>query len=348
MTEERIDDERYLWEGTGEPDPEIARLEALLSPLGHRPRPLRVPARRPVRRWVRVLVPALAVAAMAFLVASAAWVSWTARRDGWDVQRVGGAPVVGGVRVAGDLAGARLGVGGWLVTDGASRARIAVGEIGEVDVDPNTRLQLVTSGGHEHRMALARGTIHATIWAPPKFFYVDTPSAVAVDLGCAYTLQVADDGSGAIRVTHGWVGFQSGGREVFIPEGAVCATRPGPGPGTPRYEDAPAGYGDALAVLDFGGAADARRGPALDLVLSSARPRDALTLWHLLTRGSLEERGRVYDRMAAIAPPPAGVTREGVLAGERASLDRWWDALGLESTTWWRLWKRDWGGGQAP
>jgi len=344
MSEGQMDDERYLWDRSGEPDAEIVRLEALLSPLRHRGQPLGVRPRPPVRRWVRMLVPALAVAAMMFLVASAAWFSWTARRDGWDVQRVGGAPVVSGVRVAGNRGrdGARLAVGGWLVTDGASRARIEVGEIGEVEVDPNTRLQLVTSSGREHRMALARGTIHATIWAPPKFFFVDTPSAVAVDLGCAYTLQVADDGSGMVRVTHGWVGFQSGAREVFIPEGAVCSTRRGNGPGTPRYEDAPAGYAGALAVLDFSDAGDARRASALDVVLSRARPRDALTLWHLLRRGSLDERRLVYERMAVLAPPPDGVTREAVLAGDRAALDRWWDALGLESTTWWRLWKRDW------
>jgi hypothetical protein len=288
----------------------------------------------------------MAAAALLALVASAAWFSWTARRNGWDVQRLGGAPVVGGVRVAGadERATARLPVGGWLVTDGGSRARVEVGEIGEVDVDPNTRVQLVVSGGREHRMALARGTIHARIWAPPGFFFVNTPSAVAVDLGCAYTLHVADDGSGMIRVTHGWVGFQSGAREVFIPEGAVCPTSRGAGPGTPRYEDAPQGYTEALAVLDSR-LTGRERANALDVVLARARPRDAFTLWHLLPRGSREERGRMYDRMAELAPPPSGVTREAILAGDRASLDRWWDALGLESTTWWRLFKRNWEGG---
>ena len=34
----------YLWDGSGPPDPEVARLEALLSPLAH-DAPLRLPAR---------------------------------------------------------------------------------------------------------------------------------------------------------------------------------------------------------------------------------------------------------------------------------------------------------------
>src|SRR5262249_52395652 len=188
----------------------------------------------------------------------------------------------------------RLGVGKWLETDARSRARVAVGQIGRVDVDPNSRLQLVESRAPEHRMSLEQGTIHARIWAPPRFFFVNTPSAVAIDLGCAYTLHVAEDGSGLVQVTHGWVGFEYAGRESFIPQQAVCATRAGLGPGTPRYEDAPNGYAAALARLDFGAADDPERAAALDLILTNARRRDALTLWHLLRRGTADERGRVF------------------------------------------------------
>ena len=57
-------------------------------------------------------------------------------------------------------------------------------------------------------MSLSKGAIHARIWAPPKQFFVNTPSATAVDLGCEYTLQVDEDGGGLIRVTLGWVSFE--------------------------------------------------------------------------------------------------------------------------------------------
>jgi hypothetical protein len=209
-------------------------------------------------------------------------------------------------------------------------------------VDPNTRVQLVTTGTREHRMALERGTIHARIWAPPKFFYVNTQAAVAVDLGCAYTLQIDNAGIGLLRVTHGWVGFEREGRDTYVPEGAVCVTRSDQGPGTPRYEDAPSGYSEALALLDFGRPDDPGRAEALNLVLSTARRRDGLSLWHLLTRGSPAERAKVYDRLGELVPPPNGVTKEKVLAGERDALNRWWDWLGIDVSTWWRLFKKKW------
>ena len=60
-------------------------------------------------------------------------------------------------------------------------------------------------------------------------------------------------------------------------------------------------------------------------MLDQARPRDTLTLWHLLTRVDGEDRVRVYDKMAAFAPPPAGVTREGVLQLDQKMLDAWRD-----------------------
>jgi hypothetical protein len=281
----------------------------------------------------------LAAAAGIVLLLGAAWIVRAIRTSSWSVEQVSGAPEVNGRAVSED---GSLAVGEWLVTDGASRARVAVGHIGQVDVYPHTRVQLVTARGREHRLALERGTIHARIWAPPKFFYVNTPAATAIDLGCAYTLQVDDSGAGLLRVTHGWVGFERDGREAYIPQGAMCRTRADIGPGTPYYEDAPSGYGEALAVIDFGRPDDPARAGAMDLVVTQARRRDALTLWHLLTRGTAAERARVYDRLAALAPPPSRVTRDLVLAGDRTALSVWWDSLEVETGTWWRLLKKKW------
>ena len=338
----------YLWDGSGEPDPEVARLESLLGRFRHtRPapefpwpaRPEAMGASQPQRRWFRTLVPRLAVAAAVVLVAAGAWwaVRWT--RPAWEVARLEGSPKVGSTRITGT---ARLAVGQWLETDGSSRADLSVGMIGVVRVEPNTRLRLLRARANEQRLALVRGTVHAHIWAPPRLFTVETPSAVAVDLGCTYTLHVDDSGAGMLRVTNGWVAFELSGRESFVPEGAMCATRPGIGPGTPYYEDVSPGFQVALSSLDFDKLSLDARATALGTVLTEARKRDALTLWHLLSRVNASERALVYDRMAALVPPPPGVTREGILALDRRMLDLWWNQLGLRNATWWRFWKGPW------
>jgi hypothetical protein len=214
-----------------------------------------------------------------------------------------------------------------------------VSSIGQVTVDGSSRVRLVDSREGHHQLALDRGTLHAIITAPAGQFVVDTASAVATDLGCAYTLTIDEEGAGLLSVSTGWVAFERNGRESFVPAGASCVTLPHSGPGTPRYDDSAQEFRDSLDRFDAAPDA-ARRRAALDIVLTTARERDAVTLWHLLPRVDAADRGRVFDALAARVAPPAGVTREGIDRRDRRALDLWWDALGLGDTTWWRGWKR--------
>jgi FecR-like protein/putative zinc finger protein len=239
----------------------------------------------------------------------------------WDVVRLNGSPRIAASPI--DAKG-RLALGQWLETDGSSRAQIDVGSIGQVEIDPNTRVRLVTAKPTEHRLELARGKMSARIWAPPRLFFVDTPAAVAADLGCSYTLEVDDSGAALLHVTMGWVALQLKDRESMVPAGASCATRPGIGPGTPYFEDASEVFRVALSQFDFGPDDKTKAiTPTLDVLLNQARPRDSLTLWHLLPRVAETDRERVYDRLASLVAPPTGVTREGVLQLNEQMLQLW-------------------------
>jgi len=264
---------------------------------------------------------------------AALWFYSRESRPFWEVARLNGAPRIGSSRM--DEKG-RLAVGQWLETDGSSRAQIEVGSIGQVEVDPNTRVRLVETKPTEHRLELAHGRMSAKIWAPPRLFFVDTPAGVAADLGCAYTLEVDDVGVGLLHVTSGWVALQLKDRKSMVPAGASCATRPGIGPGAPYFDDASENFRVALSKLDLGldlgyvvDVPDLHS--PLEVVLAESRPRDTLTLWHLLTRVEGNDRARVYERMAALAPPPEGVRREGVLQLNEQMLQLW---KGKLETTW--------------
>jgi len=252
---------------------------------------------------------------------SAVWIYLRESRSFWNVVRINGTPTIGSSRIG---ERGQLEVGQWLETDESSSAKIDVATIGHVEINPNTRVRLVETRPTEHRLELARGKMSAKIWAPPRLFFVDTPSAVAADLGCAYTLEVDDAGGSLLRVTAGWVALQLKGRESVVPAGAACATKPGIGPGTPYFEDASPLFKTALAKLDFEPSdTEWSRIPALDLVLQESRPRDTLTLWNLLYRVEGEDRVRVYERMAMLSPPPKDVTRDAVLRLDEPTLRLW-------------------------
>jgi len=241
----------------------------------------------------------------------------------WQVATLNGRPTIGSTQISGQ---GQLGVGQWLVTDQNSSAQINVASIGQVQVDPNTRVRLLQTQPTEHRLELARGKMSARIWAPPRLFFVDTPSAVAADLGCAYTLIVDDSGGSLLRVTSGWVALELKDRESIVPAGAACQTRPGIGPGTPYFEDAGAEFLNALTALDFESNAAAKV-RALNHLLQTARVKDTLTLWHLLARVDGEERSRVFEKMNSLVAPPSDVTRDGILKLDSAMLNKWKEKL---------------------
>jgi hypothetical protein len=261
-----------------------------------------------------------AIVAVAIVVAITASLVWlrTNRIDvggQWNVARLGGAPKINSQTFGND---GKLGVGQWLETDGTSRAKIDVATIGNVEIDPNSRVRLLETNSTEHRLELQRGRLSARISAPPKLFFVNTPSGVAEDLGCAYTLEVDDAGNSLLHVTAGWVSMQLNGRESAVPAGAACATRIGVGPGTPYFEDVTENLRSALTKVDFN-----RDHAALQTVLAEARQRDAMTLWYLLSRVEPSDRLNVYARLAVLVPPPKGTTREGLLSLNREMLDLW-------------------------
>jgi len=351
----------YLWDRSGPPDPDVERLERMLGRLQTTPP---VPDISKVRLeadatyvtadaayvvsgfsrtdsathlyiGVRFLAPALAAAAAIAVMVGVTRQS-AQQRATWQVASLSGEPRIGSQSLAG---AGRIAVGQTLTTDAASSARVEVATIGEVTVGANSRVRLVETRDAHHRLSLERGTLHAIISAPPGQFIVDTPSATATDLGCVYTLRVDEDGSGLLSVGAGWVAFEEKGRESFVPAGASSRMDPVSGPGTPSYDDAGDRFHQELDFVD-GGPGMKMYASSLAFVMEHARPRDAMTLWHLIPRVGPADRAAVVDALAQRVPMPATVTREAVLQLNRAALDQWWDALGLLDTTWWRMWKR--------
>lgn len=294
----------YLFEPDGAmPDEDVVRLEEALKPLRWQPGPRA--ANRPRRR---VWLIAAGVAAVALI---GAWMwsppagqiepraSWTVRVDG---------------ATAGELA-----VGDWLDTARAEWTHVDVPEIGEVAVARQSRLRLLRTGEHEHRLELRRGRVRAHISAPPRLFIVETPAAVAVDLGCVYELDVDERGNGRLRVDSGWVALERPDSIVRVPAGFSCAMRAERGLGVPVLDMTAQAFRDAVAAFETG-AQDALGG-----VLAQATEDDAITLFHLIPRVPASRRGALVDKLAEHVPLPDGVTRDGVIALQANMLERWWD-----------------------
>ena len=346
-TPERHDtlDNLYLWDASGTPDAEVIRFERILSryaqPLPPRPLPALTSHRAGAFFWQHPFLissAAVAMAALLLVLVGPSILRHIAEpRDTCTTLCLAGAPRINGRVVTTSDA---IRAGGLVETDSSSEAEIRFGLIGRVTVHSGSRLRLAESRPGRYRMALERGRISARTLAPPFTFVVDTPGPTAYDVGCAFTLETSEQGSGLLSVTSGWVQLELDDREVLIPAGAESQLRPGGALGTPHFADASEPFRSALTRLDFESMDRETRAAVLTDLLANARPRDVLSFLEMLRTAAGEERRRIVDRGIQLLPPASGITRAGLLRGDDSMLSAWRNQLGLPQVKrWWLHWR---------
>ncbi|MEA2237978.1 MAG: hypothetical protein QOC81_2702 [Thermoanaerobaculia bacterium] len=295
----------YLWNGRGDPDDEVQKLEALLgryrsaAPI---PDFRRVVVLRRRRRWPL----AVAAAAIIAIVISTAFLL-RLRAGEWKATRIAGLS---------SLPDRPLRAGDVLHTDSTSRIRLESRNVGIIEVDGRSTVRLVESRKGRQRIALDVGMIHARTTSPPGVFVVDTPRAQAIDLGCEYTLSIAPGGGGELHVTSGWVDLTHGWEQSLVPQGGSARIGSDGQITVPVFDDADPRF--RAAVRDFAQAHD------LTTILALARRRDAYTLLNLFRLTTPDESTRLYDRLNELVPAPLPVRREAVRNWRPETTELWW------------------------
>jgi hypothetical protein len=242
----------------------------------------------------------------------------------WSVEKISGYPVVESSVLTGQ---GIIKVGEKLFTDSESRARLKVGAIGEIDIEPESEIEITETRSSEYRLILSKGKISVRTWVAPKLFSIKTPSAVITDLGCMYYLSVDDKASTTIQVKSGWMLVENKNSKSLLPAGTICISKISAEPGTPFAIDASTTFKESLHILDSENSSTQE----LAHLLSEARQKDLITLFHLLKRLDQESRGIIYDRISSLFKMPQRITREGIVNGEKDMVGRLWTELGLGS-----------------
>lgn len=321
----------YLWDPSAAPDAEIAELEQVLRPLRFVPTDIPLPVARRTRLFGLI---SGAAAAVVLVAAGSGLLYWKLTQPApWSIENIEGVVRLSGTPVN---ARTRIAVGETIGTDSRAHGRIAVGDIGIAEIGPSSEVRLVRADSSQHRFQLFRGTIHARIWARPRFFVVQTPSGIATDLGCIYSMSVDSAGDGRLSVSEGEVEMAEAGASALVPAGNTVAILAGKGPGLPHPLRSSTAFRAAVAAADSAG----YRGESVHSIVQLATGEETLTLWHLLIRADPVERPAIYTRLVALSEPPAGVTLDGVAALDRSMLSAWRDTMrgswNAEPATWWK------------
>jgi hypothetical protein len=329
-------DDDYLWDRSGD-DPEVAKLEQLLGGYKH-DAPLREPPARKPRSRRGIVIGTFLAAAVAAILVIVLWprppqpkpdvaVVVDAGVPGFPFQVTGGAALCNG-SASHDGNEGILRVGSWLETEPGATANIKVADIGEIKLQASSRLRLVETGPSQHRLELERGRLSARVSAPPRLFVIDTPAAKAVDLGCAYDMEVDDHGVTHVHVTSGSVSLEGHGFVSWIPATYEATADRGRGPGTPVFRDAPPAYKEAVAHFDAGdGDGSGWAVSPLATIVDESTKADIATLWNLLARTEGPDRIAVFHRLDELAVRPEWVLEEDVLSLQPNALESWRESL---------------------
>jgi hypothetical protein len=251
-------------------------------------------------------------------------------------------PVIahGGEVLLPDVAAAGLRPGETIVTGKDGWARVRVARIGEVDLGPGSRLRLEETRSGRHQVRLIEGRLRARVWAPPLQFGVAVPGGEIRDLGCEFSVDSDADGRGLLRVYSGWVMLERDGVEVLVPQGTQVALRDGLAVGTPHASDVSHEFTVLLAVLDAKSAPWRIDDPRLARLAELARPADAISLLSLLQRHPVLADSPLFERLLAVLPAAAPLSRDGLRRGDPAALERAWEALPYPRVkAWWLQWR---------
>ncbi|NND70446.1 MAG: hypothetical protein HKN43_02600 [Rhodothermales bacterium] len=268
----------------------------------------------------------LAIAA-ALAVSFVIYILISPTQQSWEVMPVAGEPTIDNVTLSGQSS---LAKGQTITTNETSRAAVSVGNIGTVDILPETTIQVVSATTSDHRFRMSAGTIHASITAPPRLFFVETPAALAIDLGCEYTLRVDSLGWSHLDVSLGYVELEHPGRSSIVPEGYRAIAVPGVGPTVAVDTDASDRYMSFVVEYTL-----FKNMNALDSLLTASTSVDAVTLWLILEKHSsdLADSRQIYQRIVELVGQPDGVSFDETVINRNAlNISEWQDHLGLDLT----------------
>lgn len=237
----------------------------------------------------------------------------------WKVITVEGRVEINGLQ---DHSG-KISQGQSLLTENSSRATILVPKVGNVEVGENSLIVLVKAKDGDNRILFRRGSINITNTSNMPDFSIEFKNYIVADRGGELNISIDDRDNARILVKYGFTEIEKNGDIIYLDDGYACEIRSGSRIGTPFRQDAPEEFRNEIVKYDYQNGGE----NSIDKIMELASEKDMLTLLALIPKSPQVKRQLLFQAIANKFPPPAGVTRMGIIRGDSQMLYLWWQEI---------------------
>lgn len=240
----------------------------------------------------------IATAAVFLLIVSVVFMNYSSKNvfsveemSNWKLISLKGGAIVNGVRTE------KVNVGDWIQTDSVSSVILKIANVGDVSIEPNTKVRFIQSDNNVSRIEVLYGTVNTTTSQADKFILQSSNMKVQ-DKGGSYSFKVDDKGNGVIYVNNGIANVESGNKSAVVTDGKFCLYKPEFGVGIPFRKDSKPEFQNALFNYDFNNGGM----PSVYYAIANAMPEDYASLMNLIPRVDEKTKYLVLNKLNRLAP----------------------------------------------
>ncbi len=237
----------------------------------------------------------------------------------WDIQCLDGYAIING-RIS---TSGKLEQGESLAADKDSHVTVHVPDVGRIELFSLASIVLQKAKDDDNVIKIISGFINVVNTASMPNLKIELQNSFVVDKAGTFSVSVDNNQNAKIIVVSGFVEINYKDENIFVKEGFALEVNNNYRPGIPLRIDAPDSLKHEVEKFNYYNGGE----ESVEKIISLAKDADMLTLLAIIPLASQQQRELLFQAVVNYYPPPLGVTRLGIINGDKEMLYKWWEDI---------------------
>lgn len=237
----------------------------------------------------------------------------------WEIQCLDGYTIINGtISPSG-----KLEQGETLTADKTSHITLHIPDVGRIELSPSSSVELEKAKEGDNTVKVNYGSVKVISTVLMPNIRIALASSIVFDKAGTFSISVDNNRNANVKVESGFVEIDYKEISTFVKEGFTCSINDNYRPGIPVRTNAPDTLKREIGKFDyFNGGRE-----SVEKIVSLAKDSDMPTLLSMIPFASRQQREMLFQAVVNYFPPPLGVTRLGIVNGDKDMLYKWWEDI---------------------